>query len=116
MTYMNNINNNVKYTNAAMNANVNANINIVYPIAGETYPRTDPTGRCQSSYFTASFSTSYGGGGFAVKWGFNKETLGSGEFYDQMSAQFVWKLPEGKHTFWVVSSICERKEVEFFIG
>lgn len=95
---------------------MNACINIVYPLAGGKYPKTDPSCGCNTSYFTASFSTTYEGGGFTVKWGFDKDVIGTGEFYDQMSAQFVWKLPEGKHIFWVESSKCERKEVEFFIG
>jgi hypothetical protein len=95
---------------------MNACINIVYPIEGGTFPKSDPACGSKASYFTASFSTTCSGGDFKVRWGFDKDLLGSGEYYDQMSAQFVWKLPEGKHTFWVESSKCEREEVEFFIG
>ena len=95
---------------------MNASINIVYPIDGERYPALDENGGSLSTYFTASFSTTYGGGSFNVQWGFDKDTLGKGNFFDQMSAQFVWKLPEGRHTFWVESRDCEKKEVEFFIN
>jgi hypothetical protein len=95
---------------------MNASINIVYPIEGGTYPVSNPVCGSESTYFTASFSTTSRGGGFKVEWGFDREVLGSGEYYDQMTAQFVWKLPEGKHIFWVQSGESDRREVEFFIG
>lgn len=76
-------------------------VNIVYPINGRSYPITDPDCKVKSAYFTASFSVTCGGGGRRVSWGFNKKALGNATFYDQFSAQFVYKLPRGNHVFWV---------------
>ncbi len=95
---------------------MNAGINIVYPINGDHYRAVDERGGSVSTYFTAGFSTTCNGGGFDVEWGFNEDLLGRGTFYDQMSTQFVWKLPEGRHTFWVEAKEYEKKVVEFFIG
>jgi hypothetical protein len=41
--------------------------------------------------------------------------LGDAEFYDQFSAQFVHKLPGGKHVFFVTSD-CGDDKVAFAIG
>ncbi len=92
-------------------------VNIVYPIKGATYPFTDPApGRLKSAYFTASFSVTCGGGPYNVQWGFNSApALGSANFYDQTSIQFVHKLPGGAHVFWVKSD-CGENKVEFKIG
>jgi hypothetical protein len=90
-------------------------VNIVYPINGGTYPIVDPSGPIHSAYFTASFGTTCEGGPHTVKWGFDGGTLGSAQFYDELSAQFTWKLPAGPHTFWVASD-CGKNEVRFQIG
>ena len=37
-------------------------------------------------------------------------------FYDQFSAQFTYKLPKGKHVFWVKAGKCRSKEVRFRIA
>ena len=81
---------------------MNAPVNIVYPIHGGTYPISDPPGvNLQSAYLTFSFSVTKGGGSYKVEWGVDNQTLGSAEYYDMFSAQFVWKLPGGQHEFWV---------------
>jgi len=91
-------------------------VNIVYPIKGATYPITDPSpGVLKSAYFTASFSVTCKGD-HKVEWGFdNAPALGSANFYNQTSIQFVHKLPGGKHVFWVKSD-CGANKVEFSIG
>ena len=80
---------------------MNAPVNIVYPIQGGTFPKTDPSSNLNSAYVTFSFSVTKGGGSYDVQWGVNNQTLGEATYYDMYSAQFVWKLPEGKHKFWV---------------
>ena len=92
-------------------------VNIVYPIDGGNYPLVDPAPAppVNSAYITASFSSTCGGGPHQVTWGFDGNTLGKAEFYDQFSAQFVWKLPGGRHRFWVQSS-CGQDSVDFNIG
>ena len=80
---------------------MNAPVNIVYPIQGGTFPKTDPAGNVQSAYVTFSFSVTKGGGSYDVEWGVDNQTLGQAKYYDMYSAQFVWKLPGGKHEFWV---------------
>ncbi len=93
-------------------------VNIVYPINGGKYPIADyGTSKCtiQSAYFTASFSVTCSGGSHHVEWGFDDNEIGKASFYDQISAQFVWKLPKGKHTFWVKSD-CGEAKVGFEIG
>ncbi len=93
----------------------NAPVNIVYPINGSTYPITDPaSGPLKSHYFTASFSVTCGGD-HSVEWGFDNQPVGEARFYDMISVQQVWKLPGGKHTFWVRSD-CGEDEVAFKIG
>lgn len=89
-------------------------INIVYPIDGASYPIVDPDCKVQSAYFTASFATTCAGGPHDVKWGFDGTSIGSAQFYDQFSAQFVWKLPAGGHSFHVSSS-CGDNKVSFKI-
>ena len=93
------------------------NINIVYPIDGATYPVMDPPAAgLKSAYFTSSFGVTEAGGPYPVEWGFDTEPpLGSARYYDQMSAQFVWKLPGGKHRFWVRSGPDE-EHATFQIG
>ncbi len=93
-------------------------VNIVYPIHGGTYPITDPgPGGLSSAYFASSFSVTYGGD-HAVKWGFNSSKFGEAAFYDEVSVQFVHKLPGGTHVFRVTSD-CGKVpmgEVKFRIG
>lgn len=67
-----------------------------------------------SSFFSASLSDHSGEGD--VVWGVDKHTLGRGNLFNSKSTQLVWKLPEGRHTFWVESRDCGKKEVEFFIS
>lgn len=80
---------------------MNAPVNIVYPIQGESFPKIDPKPNLQSAYITFSFSVTRSGGSFDVEWGVNNQSLGKATYYDMYSAQFVWKLPGGKHEFWV---------------
>ena len=90
-------------------------VNIVYPISGAHYPITDPACKVASAYVTASFGSTCPGGPNGIKWGFDGMTLCSGEFYDEFSAQFTWKLPAGPHIFWVAAS-CGEYKVEFTVG
>ena len=92
-------------------------VNIVYPIEGASYPIVgiNPGVPFDSAYFTLSFSTTCSGGPYNVTWGFNGVAVGNGTFYDQMSVQFVHKLPSGTHTFWVTSD-CGDDRVKFEIG
>ena len=80
---------------------MNAPVNIVYPINGETYPKTDPQGNNVSAYLTFSFSVTRSGGAYDVEWGVDNQSLGKATYYDMFSAQFVFKLPSGNHEFWV---------------
>ena len=80
---------------------MNAPVNIVYPIHGESFPKIDPRPALQSAYVTFSFSVTKSGGPYDVSWGVDNQTLGKATYYDMYSAQFVWKLPGGKHEFWV---------------
>ncbi|MFK8005516.1 MAG: hypothetical protein AB8H03_04060 [Saprospiraceae bacterium] len=80
---------------------MNAPVNIVYPIQGETFPKVDPQSNLNSAYLSFSFSVTKSGGSYTVKWGVDNQTLGEANYYDMFSAQFVWKLPSGKHEFWV---------------
>ena len=94
----------------------NAPVNIVYPLSGQIYPVTDPpAGPLRSALVTASFSLTCGGGPHSARWGFDGDGLGSAEFYDQLSVQFVHKLPGGKHVFFV-SSDCGDDKVQLQIG
>ena len=95
---------------------MNAPVNIVYPVNGASYPLVDPApGGVKSAYVTFSFSTTCPGGGNQVEWGVDGQTLGKADYYDQYSAQFVWKLPGGTHVFWVRSS-CGQDKVQFQVG
>ena len=80
---------------------MNAPVNIVYPIKGEQFPKIDPHPGLKSAYITFSFSVTKSGGAYDVTWGVDSQTLGKATYYDMFSAQFVWKLPAGKHEFWV---------------
>lgn len=81
---------------------MNAPVNIVYPINGGSYPISDPnTPNLNSAYLTFSFSVTKSGGSYDVEWGVDNQTLGKATYYDMFSAQFVWKLPGGRHEFWV---------------
>lgn len=80
---------------------MNAPVNIVYPINGESYPKTDPDDPIDSAYLTFSFSVTRSGGSYDVEWGVDNQTLGKATYYDMFSSQFVWKLPAGTHEFWV---------------
>ena len=92
-------------------------VNIVYPIQGATYPITDPApGTLSSHYLTASFSVTCSGGSHNVEWSFDTDTIGSAKFYDQISVQQVWKLPGGKHLFWVDAGNCGKERVTFKVG
>jgi hypothetical protein len=92
-------------------------VNIVYPINGMTYPITDPApGILKSAYFTASFSVTCAGGPHKVTWGFDgSPALGTALVYDQLSLQFVHKLPGGNHVFWVKAD-CGENKVKFRLG
>lgn len=93
-------------------------VNIVYPIDGEKYPKADYSSsecKVESAYFTASFSVTCTGGSHSVKWGFDDDQIGEAHFYDEISVQFTWKLPNGKHRFWVQSD-CGEAAVNFGIG
>ena len=92
-------------------------VTIVYPISGGTYPKRNPVTPVVSGYFTASFSVTCGGGPRAVKWGFDStsRSIGKAKFYDQFSVQFTYKLPAGKHIFWVDAGTCGSKRVKFSI-
>ena len=90
---------------------------IVYPINGRNFPKINPSCALKSAYLTFSFSVTCEGGPRKVKWGINKKTLGSAEFYDMFSSQFVWKLPKGKHKFWVRSNrICGSETIKFTVS
>ena len=101
----------------AASVEAQAPVNIVYPINGGTYPITGPApGPLNSAYFTSSFSVTCQGGQHSAQWGFDGgPAVGSATFYDQMSAQFVHKLPGGGHVFWVTSD-CGASQVRFQIG
>ena len=95
-------------------------VNIVYPIDGATYPVTDPgPGGLSSALIAASFSVTCPGGTGRVDWKFDSSgPLGSVNFYDQTSVQFVYKLPGGIRTF-EVRSTCGRNRsdsVKFTVG
>jgi hypothetical protein len=90
-------------------------VNIVYPIDGEKFPKIDADCKIRSAYFAASFGVTCTGGPHTVKWGFNADTLGEAQYYDEFSAQFTWKLPAGTHVFWVKTD-CGSNEVKFEIG
>ncbi|HYF30366.1 MAG TPA: hypothetical protein VD993_04550 [Chitinophagaceae bacterium] len=90
-------------------------VNIVYPINGEKFPKIDPACKLESAYFAASFGVTCSGGPHTVKWGFNGNSIGSAEYYDEFSAQFTWKLPSGIHSFFV-STDCGDNKIEFEIG
>lgn len=94
-----------------------APVNIVYPVDGGTYPIVDPGpgGRVSSAYLTFSFGVTCPGGGQAVKWGVDNDTLGEARYYDQFSAQFVMKIAGGTHQFWVKTD-CGQGEVKFLVG
>jgi hypothetical protein len=92
-------------------------VNIVHPIDGATYPKADilPTNRTvKSAYITASFGATCKGGPHDVSWGFDSTTIGKGTYYDQISAQPIYKLDSGKHRFWVKSD-CGADKVLFII-
>ena len=92
-------------------------VNIVYPIDGETYPKTDPApGALSSAYLTFSFSVTRSGGPTTVQWGVDGDTLGEARFYDMYSAQFVWKVGGGKHKFWVDAGGAGSDSVTFKAG
>ena len=93
------------------------NVTIVYPMEGAAYRAMEPApGEVDASYFTASFSVTCAGGPHLVEWGFGSEVIGSASFYEQMSTQQVWKLPRGRHRFWVnAGPDCGRERVKFWI-
>ena len=79
-----------------------SSVHITYPIDGAVYPIIDPHPILNSAYFAASFSAAKSGGPYSVKWWFdNQKPLGKANFYDQFSGQFTYKLPKGKHVFYV---------------
>jgi hypothetical protein len=92
-------------------------VNIAYPIDGASYPVMDPAPvRIRSAYFTSSFSVTCGGGAHNAEWGFDGgPAVGKASFYDQMTDQFVHKLPAGAHVFWVKAD-CGENRVKFKIG
>ncbi len=102
--------------------NINAtkafsDVTIVYPIHGETYPNADMQNECKvySYYQTFSFSVTCSGGSYDVKWGVDNTTFGNSIFYDQVSKQFTYKLPNGTHVFWVDAGSCGEEKIEFEI-
>jgi hypothetical protein len=110
----------VGLASAAQAQNQVSGVNIVYPIHGGTYPITDPgPGKLESAYTAASFSVTCGGGPHRVEWGFDgSANLGRAIFYDEVSVQFVHKLPGGAHLFGAYADCGKtpRGEVEFRIG
>ncbi len=59
------------------------------------------------------------GGSHQVKWGFDgSASLGGASFYDEVSVQFVHKLPGGTHLFWAYADCGKtpKGEVKFRIG
>ena len=93
-----------------------APVNIVYPVDGGTYPIVDPgPGGVHSAYVTFSFGVTCQGGSRLVEWGVDGRTLGKAEYYDQFSAQFVWKVPGGTHMFWAKTD-CGQGQVKFKVG
>ena len=91
-------------------------VNIVYPINGGTYPKVNPMpGKLSSTYMAFSFSTTCEGGPAQVEWGVDGDTHGQARFYDEHSTQYVYKMPPGRHVFWVRSS-CGENKVEFQVG
>lgn len=95
----------------------NAPANIVYPIHGGTYPISDPAAPppLSSAYVTFSFGVTCEGGPHRVEWGVDGQTFGRGEYYDQLSAQFVQKIEGGSHEFWVRTD-CGEDGVKFNVG
>ncbi|XCN72311.1 MAG: hypothetical protein Q3M24_18715 [Candidatus Electrothrix aestuarii] len=91
-------------------------VKIVYPIAGSAYPIVEADSLAASAYITASFSITLAGGPHKVKWGFDKELVGNAIFYDQFSAQFVWNLAAGEHTFSVASEDGSKELVQFEVA
>lgn len=83
------------------------NVNIAYPLNGETY-------KISSDYpiLTISFSVTCNDlEDHKVKWGYNKETLGSATFRGQFSSQFLQKFSRGEWTIWVESD-CGKNSVK----
>ncbi len=102
----------------------NAPVNIVYPIDGGTYPITNPAASSlKSAYISLSFSATRSGGPYIVSWTVNDDELGEAKFYDQISVQQVWKLPGGKHRFYVemrqpgtAGTVHASDQVTFIVG
>lgn len=92
-------------------------VNIVYPINGETYPKVDPkpADPISSVYQPFSFSVTCSGGQHEVEWGIDGQTVGQAYYYDEFSAQFVMKIPGGRHVFWVRTN-CGENKVEFIVA
>lgn len=80
---------------------MNAPVNIVYPIQNESFPKTDSQSTPNSANVAFNFSVTKSGGSYNVEWGVDNQTLGQATYYDMFSTQFIWKLPSGKHEFWV---------------
>lgn len=87
-------------------------VNIVYPINGGTYPVGGGAATGGAEYIEASFGVTCSGGPHNVRWGFNGGSVGSAEFYDQISVQQTYKLPAGVNTF-TVQSDCGNDRVWF---
>lgn len=91
-------------------------IRIVYPIEGAAYPIIESDSLASSAHITASFSITSAGGPHKVKWGFDKELIGTTSFYDHFSAQFTWNLAAGEHTFCVASDDGKRTLIRFEVA
>ena len=81
------------------------NVNIAYPLNGGRY-------KISPAYplLTISFSvTCKDLEDRNVKWGYNKETLGSAKFRGQFSLQFLQKFSKGVSVIWVKSDCGENK-------
>ena len=91
-------------------------VTIVYPVAGGVYPIVESDSLASAAYITASFSITSIGGPHKVKWGFDKEPVGSATFYDQFSAQFTWYLAAGEHSFCIASDDGNKAKVLFEVA
>jgi hypothetical protein len=91
-------------------------VTIVYPVAGGVYPIVESDSLASSAYTTASFSITSIGGPHKIKWGFDKELVGSTTFYDQFSGQFTWNLAAGEHSFCIASDDGSKAKVLFEVA
>ncbi|RWX51081.1 hypothetical protein VU01_12152 [Candidatus Electrothrix marina] len=91
-------------------------VTIVYPVEGGVYPIVESDSLASAAYITASFSITSIGGPHKIKWGFDKELVGSTTFYDQFSGQFTWYLTAGEHMFCIASDDGSKAKVLFEVA